>query len=321
MVNPPDPAAAPKPRHADTVIARARALPGLVVAVVHPVSASALAAAAEAAQAGLITPVLVGPKARIEKAAKEAGIDISGWRLADAEHSHAAAEAACAMAAAGEAGALMKGSLHTDELLRAVLENPKVRGERRLSHAYLFDDPDYHKPFMVTDGAVNIAPTLAHKADIVRNAVDLVAALRAPDAPAAGAPAKVAALAAVETVNPDMPATIDAACLAKMAERGQLGDCLVDGPLAFDNAVSAAAAREKGIVSTVAGDPDILLVPNLEAGNMLAKQLTFMGDAEAAATVLGARLPIILTSRADSARTRLTSCAVAVILADARTRN
>lgn len=300
----------------DNLITRAKAAPRLAVAVAHPASASVLKAVAEAAGEGLIEPVLVGPRARIEAAAEEAGVDLAGWRLVEAEHSHEAAARACAMAAAGEVAALMKGSLHSDELLHAVLDNPKVHSDCRLSHIYLFDDPDYHKPFMVTDGAINIAPTLAHKADIVRNAGKLFRALNGADAIP-----KVAVLAAVETVNPDMPATIDAASLSKMAERGQLGACIVDGPLALDNAISKDAAKEKGIASAVAGDPDVLLVPDLEAGNMLAKQLTFLGDAEAAAIVMGARLPIILTSRADSQRTRLASCALAVLYAAAMARD
>lgn len=292
----------------DDLLARATARPALTTAIVHPVSASVLTAVAEATKAGLIEPVLVGPVGRVERAAKDAGVDIASWRMVDAEHSHEAAERACALAASGEVRALMKGSLHSDEFLHAVLVNSKVRSDRRLSHIYLFDDPDYHKPLMVTDGAVNIAPTLTHKADIVRNAAKLFRALNGEDTVP-----KVAALAAVETVNAQMPATIDAACLSKMSERGQLGACIVDGPLAFDNAISKVAAKEKGIVSAVAGDPDILLTPDLEAGNMLAKQLTFLGDAEAAAIVMGARLPIILTSRADTQRTRLASCALAVL--------
>ncbi len=300
----------------DNLISRAKAAPRLATAVAHPASASVLKAVAEAAEERLIEPVLVGPKARIEAAAREAGVDLAGWRLVEAEHSHEAAARACALAAAGEVAALMKGSLHSDELLHAVLDNPKVRSDCRLSHIYLFDDPDYHKPFMVTDGAINIAPSLAHKADIVRNAAKLFRALNGADAIP-----KVAVLAAVETVNAQMPATIDAACLSKMAERGQLGACIVDGPLALDNAISKDAAKEKGIASAVAGDPDVLLVPDLEAGNMLAKQLTFLGDAEAAAIVMGARLPIILTSRADSQRTRLASCALAVLYAAAMARD
>lgn len=295
-------------RHANAFIERARASPPLSVAIVHPTSTNALQAVAEAGACNLVIPTLVGPRSKIERAAAQAAIDISVWRLVDVEHSHEAAERACDLVVGGECAALMKGALHTDELLRAILAQPRLRTDRRLSHVYLFDDPEYHKPFMVTDGAVNVAPTLAHKADIVRNAVRLFSALHGADMPP-----KVAALAAVEVVNPDMPATIDAACLAKMGERGQLGHCVVDGPLAFDNAISIKAARDKAITSAVAGDPDILLVPNLEAGNMLAKQLTFLGNAEAAAMVVGARKPVILTSRADSARTRLLSCALAVI--------
>jgi phosphate acetyltransferase/phosphate butyryltransferase len=300
------------PKVMDALIARAKAWPPLKTAVVHPASAAVMLALAEAAGEGLIEPVLVGPLRRIESAAQEAGVAFRQWRHIDAEHSHEAAETACALAASGEVQALMKGALHSDELLHAVLANPRVRSDCRLSHIYLFDDPDYHKPFMVTDGAINIAPTLAHKADIILNACKLFRALNGAEARP-----KIAVLAAVETVNAEMPATIDAACLSKMAERGQLGACIVDGPLALDNAISKDAAMEKGIVSAVAGDPDVLVVPDLEAGNMLAKQLTFLGDAEAAAIVLGARLPIILTSRADSQRTRLASCALAVLYAHA----
>lgn len=299
--------------HTDEALARARRLEPVPVAVVHPVSASALRAIVEGRAAGLIAPVLVGPEGKVRAAAETAQIDLAGLEIVDAAHSHDAATRGAALGASGEVRALMKGSLHSDELLTAVLAEPALRTGRRMSHAYLFDDPDYHKPFMVTDGAVNIAPTLAHKADIVRNAVGLTKALNGKDFRP-----KIAALAAVETVNPAMPATIDAAALAKMGDRGQLGDCLIDGPLAFDNAISAVAAAEKGIASPVAGDPDVLLVPDLEAGNMLAKQLTFLGNAEAAAIVLGARLPIALTSRADGARTRLLSCALLCLVDAAR---
>ncbi len=295
----------------DALLARATERGAIGMAIVHPTSALAISAADEAFRAGLIEPVLVGPTKRIDTAADEAGVDLNGWMCVDVEHSHEAAEQACAMVADGKVPALMKGSLHTDELLRAVLANPKVRSDRRLSHVFVFDDPAYHKLFLVTDGAVNIAPTLDHKADIVRNAVDLFAKLVCEDRPA-----KVAALAAVETVSPDMPATVEAAALAKMADRGQLGSCIVDGPLAFDNAISAEAAKQKEIVSAVAGDPDILMVPNLEAGNILAKQLTFLGDAESCGIVLGARVPIALTSRADGERARLLSCALAVLAGD-----
>ena len=288
-------------------------MPALRTAIVHPVKANAIRSAFDAFAEGLIEPLLVGPEARIRAAADEAGIDIGGWPIHDAEHSHAAAEYACALAVNGEVRALMKGSLHSDELLSAVIGAKPLRTERRMSHVYAFVDADYHKPFFITDGVINLTPTLAEKADIVRNAVHLFTALNGIDAIA-----KVAVVAAVETVNPDMPATIDAACLSKMAQRGQIQGALIDGPLAFDNAISREAAQEKGIVSDVAGDADVLLMPNLEAGNMMAKQLIFLGKADAAGLVLGARIPIILTSRADSRLTRLMSCALAVRVAYAR---
>jgi phosphotransacetylase len=297
----------------DLLLERCHALPPTRTAIVHPVSTSALEAAADAARRDLIVPVLVGPAARIAEAARRAGVDIAEWELVDTEHSHAAATKAVALAAARTVEAIMKGSLHTDELLGAVLEKEAgLRTERRLSHAYVMSIATYPKPFVITDAAVNIAPDLSAKADIVRNAVDLWHALFGDGPP------KVAVLAAVETINPRMVATLDAAALCKMADRGQITGCLIDGPLAFDNAVSKAAAREKGIVSQVAGDADILLVPEIEAGNMLAKQLSFLGNAEAAGIVLGARVPIILTSRADNERARLLSCAIAVLLAEAR---
>jgi len=283
-------------------------------AVVHPVQANVLEAVADASREKLIIPVLVGPKARITDAARDAKIDISKWELIDTEHSHAAAEKAVELAATGKVGAIMKGSLHTDELLGAVVPaSAGLRTERRLSHAYVMDVPGYPKPLIITDAVVNIAPDLAAKVDICQNAINFFCALahenRAP---------KVAVLAAVETVNPKMQATIDAAALSKMAERGQITGGIVDGPLAFDNAISKQAAADKGITSPVAGDADILLVPEIESGNILAKQLTFLGHADAAGIVLGARVPIILTSRADNLRTRLLSCAMAVLLAAAR---
>ena len=288
-------------------------MPALRTAIVHPVKANAIQSAFDALAEGLIEPVLVGPEARIRAAAKEAGIDIVGWQLHDVEHSHAAADHACALAVQGEVHALMKGSLHSDELLAAIIAAKPLRTERRMSHVYAFIDAGYHKPFFITDGVINLTPTLSEKADIVRNAVNLFKALNGADAIA-----KVAVVAAVETVNPEMPSTIDAACLSKMAQRGQIEGALIDGPLAFDNAISRAAADEKGIVSDVAGDADVLLMPNLEAGNMMAKQLIFLGKAEAAGLVMGARIPIILTSRADSRPTRLMSCALAVRVAYAR---
>lgn len=286
----------------------------IVTAVAHPCSATAILAAMEAAEAGLIEPILVGPEGKIREAAREAGKDISKFRLIAAPHSHAAGAQAVALVRSGEARLLMKGSLHTDELMGAVVSSQTgLRTERRISHAYLMDVPAHPTPLIITDAAINIEPTLEEKADIIRNAIDLahVIGIEQP---------KVAILSAVETVSPSMRSTLDAAALCKMADRGQISGGVLDGPLAFDNAISEAAAKEKGIVSPVAGKAEILVVPNLEAGNMLAKQLTFLGGADAAGVVLGARVPIILTSRADSLRTRLASCAVAVLLARAVTK-
>ena len=278
-------------------------------ALAHPCDPASLLTASDAAHRRLIVPILVGPRARIIAVAAESGIDISGFKLVDAPHSHAAAIAAVALVQSGEARLLMKWSLHTDELIAAVLDRDAgLRTERRLSHVYLMDVPTYPRPLLITDAAINIAPTLADKADIVRNAVDLAHAIGI-------ACPHVAILAAVETVNPAMQSTIDAAALCKMADRGQITGALLDGPLAFDNAVNPAAAADKGIVSLVAGRADILVVPDIEAGNILAKQLSFLARADAAGIVLGARVPIILTSRADSARTRIASVALAVLLA------
>ena len=291
------------------LLARAAGQAPIPVAVVHPCSDNAIGAAVEAARAGLIEPILVGPRAKILAAAAAAKVDIGGCRLVDTPHSHAAADRAVALVRDGEAAMLMKGSLHTDELLHAVLApDSGLRTGKRLSHVYLMDVPTYPKPLLITDAAVNISPDLEQKRDIVQNAVDLAheMGIETP---------RVALLSAVETVNPAIRSTLDAAALCKMADRGQISGALVDGPLAFDNAVSPAAAAEKGIVSPVAGQADILLVPDLEAGNMLAKQLIFLAGADAAGVVLGARVPIILTSRADSERIRLASCAVAVLLA------
>lgn len=300
----------------DSLLAHCRTLAPARTAIVHAVTANVLQAAQEAQQHGLITPVLVGPAARTREAAEAASVDISGWQLVDAEHSHDAAAKAVALAAAREVDALMKGSLHSDELMGAVVKSDAgLRTERRISHAFLIDQESYSKAFLITDAAVNIAPDLATKVDIVQNAVDLWHALFGADILP-----KVAVLAAVETVNPKMVATLDAAALCKMADRGQITGCLIDGPLAFDNAISVEAARTKGIVSEVAGNADILVVPNIEAGNMLAKQLIFLSGAEAAGIVLGARVPVILTSRADSQRARLLSCAVALLLAHARSK-
>ena len=282
-------------------------------AIVHPCSAGALEAALEAAMAGLIEPLLIGPEARITAVAEVAGFDISGMQLVPVAHSHAAAAKGVEMVRAGEAQLLMKGSLHTDELMGAVLRRETgLRTERRVSHVYLMDVPGHGRPLMITDAAINIAPSLADKADIISNAIDLAHVLGIPEP-------RVAILSAVETVNPALPSTLEAAALCKMADRGQISGGIVDGPLAFDNAISEIAAREKGIVSPVAGKADVLVVPNLEAGNMLAKELTFLAGADAAGIVLGARVPIILTSRADSTRTRMASCAVGVLLARAKT--
>ncbi|MFW2853958.1 bifunctional enoyl-CoA hydratase/phosphate acetyltransferase [Sphingomonas sp. TX0543] len=280
-------------------------------AVVHPCTAQAIIAAVDAAREGLIEPILVGPAKKIQAAAREAGQDISAFRLVDAEHSHAAAARAVALVRAGEARLLMKGSLHTDELMGAIVARETgLRTERRISHAYVMDVPGHPAPLIITDAAINITPSLEEKADIIRNAIDLAHVLGIAEP-------KVAILSAVETVNPILPSTLEAAALCKMADRGQILGGILDGPLALDNAISEAAAQEKGIVSPVAGKAEILVVPNLEAGNMLAKQLTFLGGADAAGVVLGARVPIILTSRADSLRTRLASCAIAVLLARA----
>ena len=285
----------------------------VTTAVVHPCSVSAINAAVEAAEEGLIQPILVGPEAKIRQAAEEAGKDISAFSIISCPHSHAAAAKAVEMVHCGDAALLMKGSLHTDELMGAVVSRAGgLRTERRISHAYLMSVPGHPTPLIITDAAINIAPTLEEKADIIRNAIDLAHVIGIEEP-------KVAILSAVETVNPAIASTLEAAALCKMADRGQISGGILDGPLAFDNAISPAAAKEKGIVSPVAGQAEILVVPNLEAGNMLAKQLTFLSGADAAGIVLGARVPIILTSRADSLRTRLASCAVAVLMARANT--
>jgi phosphate acetyltransferase len=281
-------------------------------AVAHPCEQSALAGAIDAAAKGLITPILVGPAAKIDEVARKGGIDLSKARVIDVSHSHASAAKAVELVRQGQAELLMKGSLHTDELLGAVVARETgLRTGRRLSHVFIMDVPTYHKVLLITDAAINIAPTLEDKVDICQNAIDLAVSLGV-DRP------KIAILAAVETVTSKMPATIDAAALCKMSERGQITKGLLDGPLAFDNAISADAARTKGIRSEVAGDPDILIAPDLEAGNMLAKQLSFLANADSAGLVLGARVPIILTSRADTVRSRIASCAVAMLASHAR---
>ena len=289
--------------------ARTLSLGAIRVAVVHPCDEASLAAALDAHAAGLIEPVLVAPQAKLAEVARKAGLDLSGIDIEDVPHSHAAAARAVELAASGRVDALMKGSLHTDELMGAVVPAASgLRTARRISHCYLMHSPAYPRPFIITDGAINIAPTLEEKADIVRNAIDLahIVGVALP---------RVAILAAVETVNPRMQTTLDAAALCKMADRGQITGAVLDGPLAFDNAISVAAARIKGIVSDVAGLADILLVPDLESGNMLAKQLEYLGGAASAAVVMGARVPIVLTSRADSRESRIASCALAALVA------
>jgi len=277
------------------------------MAVVHPCDQVSLAAALDARAAGLIEPVLVGPRARLQVVAEQSGLKLDGVTIEDVPHSEAAAARAVELALKGEVEALMKGSLHTDELMAAVVKSA-LRTGRRMSHCFIMQTPAYPRPFIITDAAINISPTLQDKADIIRNAVDLAHAFGI-------ARPRVAILAAVETINPDMPATLDAAALCKMADRGQISGAVLDGPLAFDNAVSAAAARTKGIVSEVAGAADILVVPDLESGNMLAKQLEYLGGAASAGIVVGARVPIVLTSRADPREARIASCAAALVVA------
>jgi phosphate acetyltransferase/phosphate butyryltransferase len=284
------------------------------VAVVHPVNAVSIQGAIDAAQAGLIEPVWVGPQARIRAAAQDAGIDLSPWQIVPTEHSHAAAETAVQLARSGKVGALMKGALHTDELMHAALDpNAGLRTARRASHVFVIDAPAADRLLFITDAAINIAPDLDTKRDIAQNAIDLAQALGI-------ATPRLAILAAVETINARMPATLDAAALCKMADRGQITGAILDGPLAFDNAMSLAAAKTKGIDSPVAGLADILLTPDLESGNMLAKQLEYLGGATIAGLVVGTRVPIILTSRADGVQARLASCALAVLQRQARLR-
>lgn len=291
-------------------VERARALPPIRVAIVHPCSPDAVIGAVEARDAGLFEPILVGPEGKIRAAAEAAQVLLEDMVLEPVPHSHAAAERAVELALAGQVEALAKGSLHTEELLGAVVRS-RLRTERRISHVYGMDVPAYDKPLIITDAAINIQPTLPEKRDICQNAIDLFRQLGVQKP-------KVAVLAAVETVNPGMPATLDAAALTVMAARGQITGGVVDGPLAFDNAVSPDAARTKGIVSPVAGKADILLVPDLEAGNMLAKQLTHFSGATAAGLVLGARVPIVLTSRSDPLSARIASAALARLVVEAR---
>jgi phosphate acetyltransferase len=290
----------------------AKTLTPVVTAVTHPCDESSLSGAVDAAKLGLIKPILVGPKAKIEAVAKQSKLDISGYELVDAPHSHAAAAAAVELVRAGKAEALMKGSLHTDELMAEVVrKDTGLRTARRISHCFVMDVPNHPDALIISDAAVNIAPTLEDKVDIVQNAIDLAHALRQPEA-------RVAILSAMETVNPKVQSTIEAAALCKMADRGQITGGILDGPLALDNAISPEAAQIKKIVSPVAGRANVLIVPDLEAGNMLAKSLSFLAGADAAGIVLGAKVPVILTSRADSVEARLASCAVATLIAHAR---
>jgi phosphate acetyltransferase len=299
----------------ERLIAAAKELSPITTAVAHPCDASSLAGAVDAAKLGLIRPILVGPRAKIEAAAAALGLDISSYELVEAPHSHAAAAEAVRLVAQGRAEALMKGSLHTDELLGQVVKRETgLRTGRRLSHGFVLDVPTYPEALIVSDAAVNIAPTLEEKVDIVQNAIDLGHALRFPEV-------RVAIMSAVETVNPKIPSTVEAAALCKMADRGQITGGILDGPLALDNAISPASASIKKIASPVAGRANVLIVPNLESGNMLAKSLAILAQADAAGIVLGARVPIILTSRADSVMGRLASCAVALLVAQARRDN
>ena len=290
------------------LLALVEGLPAVRCGVVHPCDAESLSGALDATAHGLILPVLIGPEEKIRATAQSAQLSLQGIEIVPVAHSHEAAQRAAEMAARGELEILMKGSLHTDELLHAVLSQPQLRTGRRMSHVFRFDVPLYPKPLMVTDAALNISPSLRDKADIIQNAIELAHSLGV-------AQPKVAILAAVETVNPDMPSTLEAAALCKMADRGQIKGGLLDGPLAFDNAISHEAARIKHIESSVAGDADILVAPDLEAANMLAKQLEYLAGASGAGLVVGARLPIALTSRADGPRTRVASAVLALIAA------
>ena len=287
---------------------RVQGLAAVRCAVVHPCDAESLKGALDAAGHGLIVPVLVAPAAKLHAVAANAGLSLHGIEIVDVPHSHAAAERAARMAVAGQVEIMMKGSLHTDEMMQAIIGSPALRTKRRMSHVFRFDVPMYDKVLLISDAALNIQPTLLEKADIVQNAIDLAHALGTPKP-------KVAILSAVETVTPKIASTIDAAALCKMADRGQITGALLDGPLGFDNAISPASARIKGITSQVAGHADILIVPDLESGNMLAKQLEYLAGADTCGVVLGATLPIALTSRADDASSRVASAALALLLA------
>ena len=296
----------------EELIAYCKAVPPVPTAVVHPCDETSLKGAVDAAELGILKPILVGPRAKIEATAAQFQINIAGYEVVDAPHSHAAADLAVQLVRESKAEMLMKGSLHTDELMGAVVRTGTgLRTERRISHAFIMDVPALDRPVIVTDAAINIFPTLEDKQHIIQNAIDLAIALGFKQP-------KVGILSAVETINPKIQSTVEAAALCKMADRGQITGGILDGPLALDNAINLTAAQIKHINSPVAGSADILVVPDLEAGNMLAKSLTFLADADAAGIVLGARVPIILTSRADSVTTRLASCAVAALVVQAR---
>lgn len=291
------------------LIARAKGLPAIDMAVVHPCDIESLKGALMSAEAGLIDPILIGPEAKIRAIASESGLDLKQHRIVDVKHSHEAAAMAVTLVRNGDAEALMKGSLHTDELMAEVVARTSgLRTARRISHVFLMDVPTYPRPILITDAAVNIAPTLEEKVQIIQNAIDLAHIIGIPEP-------KVAILSAVETINPKIQSTLDAAALCKMADRGQITGGLLDGPLAFDNAVSLSAAKTKGINSRVAGHAEVLVVPDLESGNMLAKQLEYLANALTAGIILGARVPIVLTSRADTADTRIASCVIATLIA------
>lgn len=296
----------------EQLLKRCAGLDPVPTAVVHPCEITALTGALDAAEKQLIEPILVGPAKKINEVAKTGKLNLGNIQIVDTKHSHESATKSVELIREGKAELLMKGSLHTDELMSAIVaRDGGLRTSRRISHVFVMDVPTYHKVLIITDGAINIAPSLEDKVDICQNAIDLAMALGLEKP-------KVAILAAVETVTSKMPATIDAAALCKMAERGQITGGILDGPLAFDNAINKDAAITKGIISEVAGDPDILLAPDLEAGNILAKLLTFLSKADSAGLVLGARVPVILTSRADSVRSRIASCAVAKIAVHAK---
>jgi phosphate acetyltransferase len=306
------PAANPPASKYERLVARAKQVAAAQTIVVHPCDESSLRGPVEAAELGIIKLILVGPAAKIKKVAGEHGIKISDFQVIDAPHSEAAAERAVELVHEGKGELLMKGSLHTDELMRAVTNSKTgLRTARRISHVFIMDVPTYPETLFVTDAAINIFPDLDAKRDIIQNAVDLFTQV------GLGTP-RVAILSAVETVTSKIPSTIDAAALCKMADRGQITNAIIDGPLAFDNAISPEAAKIKGIQSPVAGKAQILVVPDLEAGNMLAKNLIFLSKADSAGLVLGARVPVVLTSRADSVRSRMASCAAAVLYAAAR---